>query len=183
VTAARLAGLSVSEFAEAVASADQPVPAGGSVAALTAANAAALLALVCAILGRRQPGTLVGALEDSRRLQRDLLMLVDEDAAAFRAFLDAKRSGVDAAIASARISEAPLQVCRASAEILALSDVVEAHTLGPPLADVRAARYLACAALRAALDIVEENRRLLGDAPAGDDELRRMRQLLPPFER
>jgi formiminotetrahydrofolate cyclodeaminase len=51
-----LTDLSVAEFVRAVASPTQPVPAGGSVAALTGAVSAALLVLVCEVVERRKPG-------------------------------------------------------------------------------------------------------------------------------
>jgi formiminotetrahydrofolate cyclodeaminase len=53
-----LTDLSVSEFLQAVAAAAQPIPAGGSVAALTGVASAALLVLVCDALERHNPAGL-----------------------------------------------------------------------------------------------------------------------------
>src|SRR5437868_15498651 len=88
-----LVSRSVREFVASVASVDEPVPAGGSVAALTGAASAALLALVCDVQQRRQPLRLAAESQQARDQQSRLLALVDEDAAAFRAFLDARRAG------------------------------------------------------------------------------------------
>ena len=57
-----LTDLSVSEFLQAVASAAQPVPAGGSVAALSGAACAALLVLVCDVFERHRPDVLTIAI-------------------------------------------------------------------------------------------------------------------------
>src|SRR5438105_4110998 len=106
----RLLEMSVRDFVGAVAAAERPVPAGGSVAALTGAASAALLALVCGVRQRRHSGLLSDQLEAAERLQQQLLELVEEDAAAFRAFLAAKRSGVGLLEAIARAASAPLQI-------------------------------------------------------------------------
>src|SRR5207244_673119 len=93
-------------------------------------------------------------------LRLRLLALVDEDAEAFRAFLDDKRSQS----AIQRVSQAPLRVAGACAELLDLGRQVEERTTGPMLGDVLAARHLAGAALAAALDIVEQDVGLFKDA-------------------
>ena len=72
-----LIDLTVRDFVAAVASADEPVPAGGSVAALTGASSAALLALVCDVLERHTPGVLIQERERARALHQELLDLVD----------------------------------------------------------------------------------------------------------
>ena len=174
--------MSVRDFVGAVAAAERSVPAGGSVAALTGAASAALLALVCGVLQRRQPGVLSDQLETAARLQQHLLELVDEDAAAFRAFLAAKRSGVGLLEAIARAASAPLQIGSACAQVIALSDTVEADTAGPMLGDVRAARHLAAAAVQTAVAIAEQNLDLQPDAEARqalEEEISRLRAQRP----
>jgi formiminotetrahydrofolate cyclodeaminase len=174
--------MSVRDFVGAVAAAERPVPAGGSVAALTGAASAALLALVCGVLQRRQPGVLSDQLETAGRLQQHLLELVDEDAAAFRAFLAARRSGVGLLEAIARTASAPLKIGSACAEVIVLSDTVEADTAGPMLGDVRAARYLAAAAVQTALALAEQNLDLQPDAEARqalEAEISRLRAQRP----
>jgi methenyltetrahydrofolate cyclohydrolase len=170
---ASLVEKSVRGFVDAVASTAEAVPAGGSVAALSGASAAALLALVCGVLRRKETTGLAGAPEQALELEERLLALVDEDANAFRAFLDDKRSQT----AIARVSQAPLQVARACAEVVDLSRAVEERTSGPMLGDVRAARHLANAALLAALDIAEQDVALQRDANARDSLTAQIEQL------
>ncbi|MBV8716067.1 MAG: cyclodeaminase/cyclohydrolase family protein [Chloroflexi bacterium] len=72
----RLADLSLYEFVQAVASADQPVPAGGSVAALAGSASAALLVLVCDVLERHTPGVMTQPRSRARDLQQQLIALI-----------------------------------------------------------------------------------------------------------
>jgi formiminotetrahydrofolate cyclodeaminase len=174
----RLVELSVAEFVAAVASPRQPVPAGGSVAALTAASSAALLALVCGVIRRHHPDALGGSLAVAERLGRELLSLVDEDAAAFRTFLRAQRTDADMKFSVDNLSRAPLAIARDCIEIIDLSQAVEVETSGPLLGDVHAARLLAAAALRTALEIAELNVALLpeqAERQALRDEITRLR--------
>jgi formiminotetrahydrofolate cyclodeaminase len=167
----RLVDLPVRAFVEAVASADRPVPAGGSVAALSGAASAALLALVCGVLQHRAgPGAFVQEIQNLRELREKLLGLVDEDAAAFDAYLDARRADVGEGAAIARMSRTPLDVGKACADIVALSHRVETHDVRHMRGDVRAARHLAQAAVRTSLDIAEANVPLQRD-PAARAEL------------
>jgi len=162
----RLVDRSVIEFIDAVGSATEPVPAGGSVAALTAAGGAALLALVCGVLRRHQPVALEAVLDAAQRLRQELLDLVDEDAAAFRAFLDATRADQDLEAVTRRVGAVPLQIARASLEIIELSYQLDGQRTGSMAADVRAARHLANASLETALDIANENLDMQPDEPA-----------------
>jgi formiminotetrahydrofolate cyclodeaminase len=158
-----LAELSVREFVAAVASADQPVPAGGSASALTGANSAALLELVCEVLERRTPGVLAEARDRARRLRHALLQLVDEDAQAFRAFLAAPRESPARRAAGADAAAAPLRIGRACAQVVELVQTVEPRVRGAMHLDVGAAQQLAAAAARSALDIAEYNLTLVQD--------------------
>ena len=170
--------LSVREFVEAVASADHSVPAGGSVAALSGSASAALLALVCGVIQRRSPGELSDELRALERHQHDLLDLVDEDAAAFDAFIDARRAGAGVAEAIERITRIPLSIGNACVDIIQLSNEVEGHEIRHMHGDVRAARHLAQAAVRTALDIAEANVPLQKDAAERAklvDEIARLR--------
>jgi len=155
--------LSVREFVGAVASADQPTPAGGSVAALTGASSAALLALVCGVTERKSPGGLAQPLERARALQQRLLELVEQDAAAFRAFLDAPRSSPARQAAAERVAAMPLRIGGACLEVRALVAAIEPNVSGALQLDVGAARQLAQAAARSALDIAEHNLALVAD--------------------
>ena len=141
------------EFIARVASAREPVPAGGSVVALTGASSAALLVLVCGVLQRKDVPSVAELSARAAVLQERLLALVDLDAAAFRAFLDDKHG--QAAIM--RLSETPIEIAQSCAELAALSLRIERHTSGPMQGDLRAARHLALAGLDAALDIAKQN--------------------------
>ena len=159
---APLAALSVRDFLGQVASAAAAVPAGGSVAALSGAASAALVALVCAVLARHEvadAGRLQARADD---LQARLLHLMDEDAAAVRAYLDARKDPV----AVARVGDAPLEIARACQAVVDLANEVDAFASGAVRGDVRAARHLAGAAALAALDLADENLALTADPAA-----------------
>lgn len=175
-----LVARSVREFVASVASIDEPVPAGGSVAALTGAASAALLALVCGLLDRKGVEGASELVARARDLQGRLLVLVDADADAFQAYLHAKRTVVGSNVDGAlnRTSQTPLDVAAACVDVVSLSRDVAGRTLGPLLGDVRAARHLASAALAAALDIAEQNVLLHSDPAARvrlQDEIARLR--------
>ena len=155
----KLVDLSVREFVVAVGSADHPCR-RGSVAALTGASSAALLALVCEVLERKTPGALSAPLVTARALERRLLDLVDEDAFAFRAFLAAERGSSARHTASANVAGIPLEIGRTCLAVHVLVNTVEPHVRGAMYLDVGAAKQLSAAAARAALDIAEYNLRL-----------------------
>ena len=161
-----LVDLSVRDFVAAVASAETPVPAGGSVVALSGACAAALLALVCDVTQRHQPGVLTDERQNAERLQRLLMKLIDEDAAAYLAFLATRRGTDDRQAAVNRVAATPLAMGRACADLVGLSRMVEAHTRGPLQGDIRTARHLAQAGVRTAVDLAEQNLELQPDASA-----------------
>src|SRR5262245_16085171 len=85
---------SLSEFSDQVA-APTPTPAGGSVAAVSASLAAALVEMVGRIeqASAKEPSPgLTQLVEQAEQLRRRLLQLAEEDAKAFEAVLEAKRS-------------------------------------------------------------------------------------------
>ena len=138
------------------------MPAGGSVAALSGAGSAALLALVCSVLQRHGIDGVAALLPKAESLQGQLLRLVDEDAAAFRAYLDAKH---DRALL-APVVDSPLEIARACLEVVELGNQVDSLATGSIRGDVHAARHIASAAALAALDLAEENVGLAADAAA-----------------
>jgi formiminotetrahydrofolate cyclodeaminase len=171
----------VGEFVAEVGAAETPVPAGGSVVALSGSCAAALLALVCAVAQRHHPGTLTDERQAAERLQRLLLKLVDEDAVAYQAFLATHRGTEERQAAVNRVAATPLAIGRACVDVIALSHSVEEHTRGPMLGDVRAARHLAQAGVRTAVDLAEQNFELQPDASARralEAEITRLRAAL-----
>jgi formiminotetrahydrofolate cyclodeaminase len=146
-----------------VASAQTPVPAGGSVVALSGACAAALLVLVCEVAQRHSPDALNEQHHAASRLQALLLKLVDEDAAAYQAFLATRRGTDERQAAVNRVAATPLAIGRACADLIGLSHEIEEHTRGPLRGDVRAARHLAQAGVRTAVDLAEQNLSLIED--------------------
>ncbi len=171
----------VGDFVAEVASAETPVPAGGSVVALSGSCAAALLALVCAVAQRHQPDALTHEQQVAARLQRLLLKLVDEDAVAYQAFLATHRGTEERQAAVNRVAATPLAIGRACVEVIALSHTIEGTTRGPMLGDVRAARHLAQAGVRTAVDLAEQNLELQPEASARhalEAEITRLRAVL-----
>ncbi|HEY2594325.1 MAG TPA: cyclodeaminase/cyclohydrolase family protein [Chloroflexota bacterium] len=178
MTESRLVDQSVREFVGEVASAETPVPAGGSVVALSGSCAAALLALVCRVLQRHHVGGVIDDhLLEAERLQRDLLALVDEDADAYRAYLHARREPMNIV----RVARTPLLIGQACARVIALSDALEQHDVRSMRGDVRAARHLAEAGVRTAIDLAEQNLDLLKDGESRrsvEFEISNLRSLL-----
>jgi formiminotetrahydrofolate cyclodeaminase len=175
-----LVARSVREFVASVASIDEPVPAGGSVAALAGSASAALLALACGVQQRQGIDGAAALLARAQDLQAQLLALVDEDAAAFRAYLRAKRADErpDVEAALHWMSHVPLEIAVRSLDVVNLSREVGGRTKGLLLGDVRSARQLASAAVAAALAIAEQDVALHSDPTAKaqlTDELARLR--------
>jgi formiminotetrahydrofolate cyclodeaminase len=164
-TGSPLVNLSVAEFVAAVASASEPVPAGGSVAALSGAASAALLVLVCSVLEQHHPGAVAAQQTRARELQRRLLELVDSDAEAFRAFLAAERGSSARREATTRVAEAPLAIARGCGEVVGLAQGLDPDISGATRLDLGAASHMARAAMRSALDIAEYNLSLVADSP------------------
>ena len=153
-------------FLDRVAS-DEPAPGGGSVAAVTAAMAAGLVAMATRLSAGRvdDPGGIAGTADGIRRRA---LTLADEDAAAYGRVLaayrrprdedpDGRSSEIHAALEAA--SAVPLEVAGLAAEAAVLgARLVEAGN--PNLeGDANAAVELGRAAARAAARLVEINAR------------------------
>ena len=96
-----------------------------------------------------------------------MLKLVDEDAAAYQAFLTTRRGTEERQAAVNRVAATPLAIgMRRRLDAITLSHALEEHTRGPMLGDVRAARHLAQAGVRTAVDLAEQNLELQPDASA-----------------
>lgn len=143
------------EFAERVAS-PEPVPAGGSVAAVTGSLAAALVEMIGKIAtakAKSDSPALAQLVEQAAHLRERLLELADADAAAFRGVLEAKRDTTggeaerDQRIRRAwrRAGQVPADVVRLAREIAQLAR--RAAQDGPPstLGDAVMAALLAAA--------------------------------------
>ncbi|MFN8481739.1 MAG: glutamate formimidoyltransferase [Anaerolineae bacterium] len=177
-----------------------PTPAGGSVVALAASLGAALAEMMAGLTaGRKRYAAVEGemrqALGEGGRLRAELLRLVDEDAAAFRAVMAAYRlpraTDEDAAAREVaiqqgleRAAESQLAVVEKAVETLRL--LRHAAPLGNPNArpDAAVGALMAEAAVRGAALNVRVNARSLSDparaqfframVAAWEDEARRL---------
>lgn len=149
--------LSVGGLLERVA-ARTPAPGGGAVAALTAASAAALVAMAARFSGE--------SADRAEELRAHLEPLADADAAAYTAVLAARRLPTEdptrarrVADAMAEATEVPRRVAAAAAEVATLAARL-AETGNPNLVgDARVAELLARAAAESATALVEINQR------------------------
>jgi formiminotetrahydrofolate cyclodeaminase len=102
-----------------------PAPAGGSVAAVTAALAAALVTMVGRIAQNRRGGAedagLAQLVDQGDQLRARLLDLAEEDARAYAAVMEAKRSGAgEPAEREARLRAAWRHALRVPADVVRL---------------------------------------------------------------
>jgi methenyltetrahydrofolate cyclohydrolase len=113
------------------------------------------------------------ALERAHALRVEGLELIEEDAQAYLAFVDAVRSQNDVGAAHSRTVDVPLRMTRAAAEVAALA-VQIAHHGNPNLrADAVVAATLAAAAAESGLTLISVN---VGDT-AADPRLAAARKL------
>lgn len=158
-----LEGMTIAEFL-AVLGSTEPVPGGGTAAALSGALAAALVQKVAALAQRR--GRAGGeAVERAQAFVRKFLELGQADAEAYAAVVEAQKTGGTAlSKALAKAAGVPLEVAQKS---LALMDLAERLlTVCPKSArsDLACAARLAWAACLSALYTVDANAGGIGDA-------------------
>lgn len=171
--------MTVEHFVREVAS-SSPAPGGGSAAALSAAQGAALLSMYCSLSQNRQKlGDVVDMLqhtgEEARFLKKKLLEAIDEDTVAFNLIMEASRMPrrtirekevrnkalQDAALNAA---EVPLQTARWALQVLSM--IAEAAVKGNPaaLTDLGVANLQAFAGMQGACYNVRVNLGMIGDA-------------------
>jgi methenyltetrahydrofolate cyclohydrolase len=176
----RLTDQTVAELLERL-STKAPVPGGGSASALAGAMAAALVGMVTELTSGRptaeaHEASLARIRADAERLRGELIGLVDRDADAYAAVVDARRlprdtaserSAREATVVDAvrEATRAPLRTAIAAAEVLRLAEELAPIGNRHALSDVGVAGVLATAALRGALMNVEIN---LPALPAAD---------------
>lgn len=164
-TATDLSHLSVQELTERLASRD-PIPGGGSAAAIAGAMSAALVGMVAELtIGRpdaeAHAGELASLRDDAGRYRAELLALAQTDAAAYDAVVgarrlpkstDAERAARRSALGTAMLAaaDAPLHTARAAAATLGLAERIA--PIGNPnaVSDAGVAAQLASAAVRGA---------------------------------
>ena len=161
----RLADLPARQLIERLATSD-PIPGGGSAAAIAGAMGAALVQMVVALTaGRPADSEHEGVLNEIRltalAAQSDLLALAELDAAAYDAVVSARRlprdtdrerqaRDVQIATATREATMAPLETARHAARVLELTE--QLAPIGNPnvISDVGVGALLAATALRGA---------------------------------
>ena len=162
----RLTDLTFDALTERMASSD-PVPGGGSAAALAGAMGAALVAMVAALTSGRpeyaEHEAAVTAMRTDALSQRRLLLeLAEEDATAYESVVRARRMPKDSeadrearasALRGAMVDAArvPLRTAVVAAEVLELAERIAPIGNRNAVSDAGVAAQLAAAALRGAL--------------------------------
>ena len=136
------------------------------------AAAAALLEKSARLSARQWEGA-AAALERAHALRVESFELVEEDARAYLAFVDAVRAQHDVETAHARTVDVPLRMTRAAAEVADLAVQLANHGNPNLRADAVVAATLAAAAAESGLTLISVN---LGDA-AADPRFAAARQL------
>jgi methenyltetrahydrofolate cyclohydrolase len=156
--------LSVRVVLERLAS-REPAPGGGGAAALTCALAAGLVAMAARFSDARLPAA-ADVARQADELRERAASLADDDAAAYRAVLDAYRlpKGGDGGQRRARIAAAldgaarvPLQIAELAARVAGLGAGVAAGGNPSLRGDIVAAAHLAEASARSAAALVDIN--------------------------
>ena len=136
------------------------------------AAAAALLEKSARLSGKQWDGA-AAALERAHALRVQSFELIEEDAQAYLAFVDAVRSQQDVERAHARTVDVPLRMTRAAAEVADLAVQLANHGNPNLRADAVVAATLAAAAAESGLTLIAVN---VGDV-AADARLEAARQL------
>ncbi len=198
----RLTELRLTELVARMAT-DDPVPGGGSAAALAGALGAALLQMVVELTRGRPAAeahedTLVEIRGATAGLQSDLLRLVEADAAAYSAVVKARRMArgsdlerqarqvqMDAAVREA--TRAPMTTAQRASDVIDLAIRLVPIANRNAVSDVGVAGELAAASVRSALLNVEINVPFIrNDDALRDDalaEVSALRDGLPDRER
>jgi formiminotetrahydrofolate cyclodeaminase len=156
-----------------LAASRSPTPGGGSVSAVSATNAAAMVSMVANLtVGKKG---YEGAQEQAKRILAEatsligeLKKLTGEDIAAFDAFMaawrlpsgsDAEKTAKEAAMeqAAQTACRVPVAICRACLRVLAAARELAPIGNKTAISDVGVALYVADAALRAAMLSVDIN--------------------------
>ncbi len=126
------------------------------------AAAAALVEKSARLSGKQWDGA-AGALERAHAIRVESFALIEEDAQAFLAFIEAVRSEKDVDAAHARTVDVPLRMTRAAAEVAELAVQLATHGNPNLRPDAVVAATLAAAAAESGLTLISVN---LGDATA-----------------
>jgi formiminotetrahydrofolate cyclodeaminase len=194
----RLTGLSVRAFVERLATSD-PVPGGGSAAALVGAMGAALLHMVVELTsGRTAAAEHAGSLTEiglaASQWQSELLNLAQLDADAYGAVVAARRlpseserdrqaRATQLAAALREATRVPLATASAASEVLELAERLAPIGSRNAISDVGVAGILAAGAVRGAALNVEINLPYLtSDAELREKAANETRRLLATLD-
>jgi formiminotetrahydrofolate cyclodeaminase len=167
---------SVQQWSDAVAAANA-TPAGGAVAALTSALAAALVAMVAGLTIRREKYAAVHSYADETLhrvevLRAELLDLARRDALVVAEYMDAltlpqesefERTARDAARRAALLEAArvQLELLDQAAEVASLAEAMTGSGVATAIGDAATASFLAAAACRSAYWSIRNNLKLI----------------------
>lgn len=194
----RFRDLTVGAFVDRLASAE-PVPGGGSAAAVAGSLAAALVAMVAALSEGRPKYAEHSALHaeatgSARALADQFLFLADEDAEAYAGFgaarrlprdSDLEREARSAAIrqAARSASDVPYRTVEACLEVVALAEALAGRSNPNASSDLEVAALLALAASRAAAANVYVNLPSIEDEAASEELLVATDRLVSDIDR
>jgi formiminotetrahydrofolate cyclodeaminase len=168
---------SIQQWSDAVAAASA-TPAGGAVAALGSALAAALVAMVAGLTTRREKYAAVHQyaqeiLERADQVRRELLDLARQDAIVVAEYMDAlrlpqetefERTARDAARRAALLEAArvQLELLDLASEVTSLAEAMVGSGVATAIGDAATASFIAAAASRSAYWSIRSNLRLTG---------------------
>ncbi len=168
---------SVQQWSDAVAAANA-TPAGGAVAALATALAAALVAMVAGLTTRREKYAAVHSyaqetLDRAEILRADLVELARQDAIVVAEYMDAltlpqstefERTARDAARRAALLEAArvQLELLDQAAEVASLAEAMVGSGVATAIGDAATASFLAAAACRSAYWSIRGNLKAIG---------------------
>jgi formiminotetrahydrofolate cyclodeaminase len=168
---------SLQAWSDAVAAASA-TPAGGAVAAVVSALAAALVTMVAGLTTRREKYAAVHGharetLERADALRRDLLELATQDAIVIAEYMDAltlpqgtefERTAREAARRAALLEAArvQLEVLHQAAEAAALAEAMVGSGVATAIGDAATASFLAAATCRSAYWSIRSNLKSIG---------------------